>query len=404
MNKATVNLFLDTRRLKANNRYPVKITVYFLEDKRRYKTGYDLSKEEWEKMNGPKLKDNLLKEIKLRLDAQVSRASTVIDNLDEFNFEEFEAHFLEENEHLKSNSFLALFQKYIDDLKSENRLGTAGSYTTTLNSLKEIKKSLRVNEITPSFLKNYDAYHRAKGNTDTTIGINLRNIRAVVNKAIKVGYMKKDKYPFTGYVIPKSQNIKKSLSWIDIQKLMKYKPDVTKQDRALDIWKFSYLCNGMNVADIARLQTHHIKGDFIQFTRTKTKRTTKQSLPIRVALHPIAKDIIQKWHNPENPFLFGILVPGLAAVTERNRIKKALKNINDHLQPVFGELNIKMDSIDRITTYAARHSFATTLKRKGVSTDEISEYLGHSSLATTKAYLDSFEDALLIERSKLLVE
>jgi len=404
MNTATVNLFLDTRRLKANDKYPVKITVYFLEDKRRYKTGYDLSKEEWGKINAPKLKDNTLKEIRLRLDTQVSRASTIIDNLDEFSFEDFEADFLKENEHLKSNSFLMLFQKYIDDLKSENRLGTAASYTTTLNSLKEIKKSLRVNEISPAFLKNYEEYHKAKKNSDTTIGINLRNIRAVVNKAIEFGYMKKEKYPFTGYVIPKGRNIKKSLVWSDIQKLMKYKPDDAKQQRALDIWNFSYLCNGMNIADIARLQTHHIKGDFIQFTRIKTRRTTKQSSPIRVALHPIAKDIIKKWQNPENSFLFGILAPNLSAVTERNRIKKALKKINDHLQPVFKELEIKIDSVDRITTYAARHSFATTLKRKGVSTDEISEYLGHSSLATTKAYLASFEDALLIERSKLLVE
>lgn len=92
------------------------------------------------------------------------------------------------------------------------------------------------------------------------------------------------------------------------------------------------------------------------------------------------------------------------AVTERNRIKKALKKINDNLQPIFEELNIKTDAASRITTYVARYSFATTLMRKGVATDKISEYIGHASLATTKAYLESFEDVLLIERSKLLVE
>lgn len=194
------------------------------------------------------------------------------------------------------------------------------------------------------------------------------------------------------------------MQWKDIQALLKYQPDVLREQKALDMWKFSYLCNGINVADIARLQDSNISGEFLQFTRTKTKRTTKKELPIRVALHPIAIGIIQKWRQPGNNYLFGILSFGLSAVTQRNRIKKALKKINDNLQPVFAKLEIKIDSNDRITTYAARHSFATTLKRKGVSTDEISEYLGHSSLTTTKAYLDSFEDTVLVERSKLLVE
>ena len=45
-----------------------------------------------------------------------------------------------------------------------------------------------------------------------------------------------------------------------------------------------------------------------------------------------------------------------------------------------------------LTTYAARHSFATILKRSGAPTELISESLGHKSLKTTEAYLDSFED------------
>ena len=404
MSEATVNLFFDTRKVKVNGKFPVKITIYCLDDKRRYGTGYDLAPEEWGKLNSPKLKDASLKNIRLSLDVLVRKAAKVIEELDEFSFEEFETEYFESNEHLKKNSFITIFQKYIDNLIKEDRLGTAGSYKTTLNALKEIKASLKVNEMTPAFLKRFEDYHRKKGNSETTIGINLRNVRAVVNSAIEMGYIKKEKYPFTGYVIPQSRNSKKSLQWKDIQTLLKYKPALLREQKALDLWKFSYLCNGINVSDIARLQNDNISGDFLQFTRTKTKRTTKKKLPIRVALHPMAKDIIQRWNTPDNPYIFGILIPGLPAVTQRNRIKKALKKINDNLQPVFEELKIKIDSISRITTYAARHSFATTLKRKGVSTDEISEYLGHSSLSTTKAYLDSFEDELLIERSKLLVE
>ncbi len=320
------------------------------------------------------------------------------------SFEEFEGEFFESKEHQKSNSFTKLFQEYVAELKAEDRLGTAATYNTTLNSLKVIKSNIRVNEVTRTFLQRYESFYRDKGHSETTIGINLRNIRTIINRAIRAGYLKKDKYPFAGYNIPAGRNIKKSLSWTDIQTLLRYKPVYIKQEKALDLWKFSYLCNGMNMADIAQLQASHINGEFLQFQRTKSKRTAKQRLPIRVALHPMAKEIIEKWKQKDNPYIFGILEPGLPAVTQKNRIDKLIKKVNDNIQPVFADLNISIDSVKRVTTYAARHSFATTLKRKGVSTDEISEYLGHSSLATTKAYLDSFEDALLIARSKLLVE
>ena len=48
-----------------------------------------------------------------------------------------------------------------------------------------------------------------------------------------------------------------------------------------------------------------------------------------------------------------------------------------------------------VTTYSARHSFATVLKRSGASTEFISDALGHSNLNTTKNYLASFEDETL---------
>jgi integrase len=87
-------------------------------------------------------------------------------------------------------------------------------------------------------------------------------------------------------------------------------------------------------------------------------------------------------------------------IPKKNRIEK----------PVFGqllsrpELNIELGANYELTTYVARHSFATRLKRKGASTDEISEYLGHASVETTKNYLDSFEDDLLKQRSLLLTD
>jgi site-specific recombinase XerD len=59
---------------------------------------------------------------------------------------------------------------------------------------------------------------------------------------------------------------------------------------------------------------------------------------------------------------------------------------------------------DVITTYWARHSFSTYLKRKGVSVEVISEALGHSSIKTTRTYLDSFTDETLEKTAELLAD
>lgn len=405
MKEATVNLFLDKRTLKANGKYPVKLTIYYLEDKKRYGTGIDMDEEAWNKINAPKLKDAALKEAKLRLDAIVQKASKIIKHLEMFSFPDFEDHFFGKKELRAKNSFITLFKAYIADLKAEERLGTAASYNTTLNSLLEIKKSISVTDITPVFLQQYEAYHRKKNNSETTIGINLRNIRAIVNKAIAQKLLSPEKYPFKGYVIPTGENVKKALEWTAIKKLLAYKATDPKKEKAFDFWMFSYLCSGMNTADIAHLTDNNLSQDFLKFKRRKTIRTRKQDQRfVKVALHERAKAIITKYQSLDNPYVFGILEPGLSPVTQRNRIQRLLKFINKHMKDIAADLKIELGPNYEFTTYVARHSFATRLKRKGASIDEISEYLGHASIETTKKYLDSFEDELLKKRSQLLTE
>src|SRR6266498_5519236 len=124
MEKATVNLFFDTRNIKANGKYPVKLTVYFDGDKKRYKTSIDVTQDEWTKLKSPKLKDSKLKETKLTLQAIENRASKIIEKMDEFSFEEFSRNFFSSTKKL-GNSFTELFKRYIDNLKKEERIGTA---------------------------------------------------------------------------------------------------------------------------------------------------------------------------------------------------------------------------------------------------------------------------------------
>ena len=72
--------------------------------------------------------------------------------------------------------------------------------------------------------------------------------------------------------------------------------------------------------------------------------------------------------------------------------------MNKSLKAIGKELHIPI----KLTTYVARHSYATVLKRAGVATSIISESLGHSSEKVTRIYLDNFENNQIDEAMEYL--
>jgi len=295
------------------------------------------------------------------------------------------------------------FEKYIAQLNQSGQIGTSISYKTTLNSINGFKKKLSLHDITPAFLLDYENYMLKDGKSVSTVGIYMRQLRAIINQAIDANVISSDKYPFKKYQIPAGRNIKKALSEADLNKLLTYNPKSADKQKAIDFWLFSYLCNGMNFADIIELKPENINGNYLHFIRVKTKRTKKKDLrPIRVGLNPKAIDIIKRQKNtvPANPYLFPVLEKDLTPLTTKHRCQRFIKWVNNKMESIRKELKIEQ----KIGTYSARHSFSTVLKRKGVSTEFIKESLGHSSSVTTENYLDSFTDDVKLEYANLLTQ
>ena len=104
----------------------------------------------------------------------------------------------------------------------------------------------------------------------TTVSIYIRHLRTLFNDAIDCGMARKEQYPFgrRRYQVPASVKIKKALQLSDVQKIFSYKAKKgSKEQWAKDMWVFSYLCNGINVRDIARLKYKNIDGNSIQHPR-----------------------------------------------------------------------------------------------------------------------------------------
>ncbi|MBX2935305.1 MAG: site-specific integrase [Ferruginibacter sp.] len=402
--KVYVSFILEASRPNQKNQCLIKMVVYQKPNKKRYSTEYHATKDDWGKLNSSKLRDDDLKELKKKLNGIKGKAEKSISKLPVFSFVAFEEAFFAKSESGEKNAGLKhWFDKYILKLKNAGRIGTASSYQTTINSILNFKKNLSLFDITPAFLQQYEDYLITEKKSYSTVGIYMRQLRAIINQAINDKILSADLYPFKKYEVPSGQNIKKALPNEDLQKLLSCTPSNSDQAKALDFWILSYLCNGMNMTDIIHLKPENITGDYLHFIREKTKRTKKKDLrPIRVGLNQKALVIIKRQKNIDkaNPYLFPILEDGLNPVTIKHRCQRFVKWVNKHMEAIRIDLKIEQ----KVGTYAARHSFSTVLKRKGAPTSFIKESLGHSSELTTENYLDSFTDDVKLDYAKMLTD
>lgn len=398
--EAVVSIYLDEIRPKINGKCSVKIKVTYNRKRKYFATGKDLTPEDFKQTFFGERKTDKQKENKIYIEEQEAKANAIIKNLSAFTFEAFEESFLEERNTRNSVSFA--FDKYIEQLKLEDRLGTAVSNECAKNSLEAFKKDLTFAEINKDFLQKYENWMLKNGKSKTTVGIYLRTLRAIYN----LQNIDKSLYPFgeakNKYSIPTSRNIKKALTVEEIARIYNYvaEPNSTK-GMAKDYWLFLYLCNGMNVKDFCLLKWENIDEQMLNYNRAKTQRSKKDSKKISVALKPETWDIIKKWGQPsliKDAYIFPHLQKGMTAEKERATYQQLTKIINKYMKQIVTELGINKNT----TTYFARHSFATVLKRSGAKIEMISELLGHSSVDVTESYLDSFEKEQIQKETDVL--
>lgn len=400
MKRADVTVYLDKNRPKQNGKSSVKIKITYTRKRKYFATGIDLTTEGFEQIFFGRRKTAEQKEIKSKIEYFEKKANDVIDNLNVFSFDAFEEEFLDHRNTADSVSFA--FDKYINNLKLESRIGTAVSYECAKNSIAKFKKDLTFAEVTPLFLKKYQNWMLTNGNSISTVGIYLRSLRAIYN----VQNIDKSVYPFGNgknkYSIPTSKNIKKALTVEEIASIYNYQITLnTTKDMAKDYWLFLYLCNGMNVKDLCLLKWKDIDGEMLSYQRAKTKRSKKGNKNISVALKSETWVIIKKWGLPsisKEAYLFPHLQQGMSGEKERATYQQLTKIINKYMKEIVSDLGINKN----VTTYYARHSFATVLKRSGANIPMISELLGHSSVIVTESYLDSFENDQIQKETDVL--
>ncbi len=398
-NGVVVSVLLDTRTVNKEGTYPVKIKVYFQGKPKYYPTGICMStKEELEEVLESKSKKNI--EIQDIIGKELSRILKNVDILVErgtFSFSNL-------NNMLGKNiggTLNEMISAKIKELENEEKFGTSAFYKGTLSLLKRyMKHDVPINEVTVEWLNGLEKFILKTAN-QTTVAMNMRNIRATMNIAKQVGVIRESDYPFGRgkYQIKEGSGKKKALNKKQLKAIAEYNDGSMTTEFYRDLWLFIYFCNGLNVADLISLKFSDIQNGEISFIRKKTKDRTRDVKRIYAAITPEMYSIINKWGNDpkKSVYIFPFLKPGDSAWEHEKKKKNLTKLINKRMKMIGEKLNL-----GKITTYVARHTYATVLRNEGVPISIISPMLGHSSVTTTEIYLADLESEYRAKNASLL--
>lgn len=400
-NLFTISLYCRHARANANNEAPLYLTINQGEQRKLISLNAKLNIRYWDSQSKTisqdcpdkgyyeLLIDNKKQEINKKIITANLEGRELL--LDDFSDKKPK----EEKQFVKQH-----FEKYIQELYAEDRIKNAKYYLCCLNCLLDFThgRNPEFKQVDVPFLTDYTYWMQVtKKLKKNTVGNRLRGLKAIFNRAIASKAINTEVYPFNEFKVGKyrEETSKRAIPKQDIERIINLdlhtisdKQSFPFYDFARDMFVFSYLGCGINIVDIAYLTYNNvIDQERLQFRRRKTKKL------ISFKLQPLALEILKKYSKPDrqlNDYIFPILTYGKheTAKDRYNRVTFRTKMIDIYLKKIGEYLGIPL----KLTSYVARHSFATVLKRSGVNTSIICEAMGHSSEKVTQIYLDSFEN------------
>ncbi len=400
---SSTKVILYESKLLKNGGHPIMIRLIKDRKVKYLSVGHSCHKDFWDKDNErPDKKHPQFKELEINIEKKKHEAKMLLLKLEnegkDFSLDEFEQKYRNVN---KKYSFYTYLDELVQKLIDTNRVGYANSHKELKRILNRFQnKDFSFTEINHAFLRKIEQFLRERGVGENSMGLYFRTMRAVYNKAVADGVAKKENNPFLDFKVSafKAKTQKRAITKEDVYKFIAV--DVEEGSypfHAKNFFLFSYYCSGMNFIDAANLSWSDINSKgVLHYERIKTGDIFDIKL-----LDPAVKilDYYRLFQSDNYIFPFLNKNKHTTPVIVDNRLKKVRKRINAELKKLAVLAGIETD----LTTYVARHTYATVMKRSGVSLAMISESMGHESEKTTMVYFDSFEKDELYEASKNLL-
>lgn len=289
-------------------------------------------------------------------------------------------------------TFLEIWQSIISEKKAKTAKAYLDAYKVFVSFA---GKRIDFVSLTPQLLNRWVKKMREDSMSDSTIGMYLRAIRIPINKCIAQGYISPANNPMKGIRIPKGK--RRTYDSVDIHTINKLRnadvADFLKQ--SIDLWVFSYLNGGMNMADMVGLEydDHYFRtdGKELKFIRKKTEDTTADALEILIPIHGEIKRIINQYGSKPIkgdkvfPMLLGYDYDGTEEMRLR-RVEQANQKMRKHLHRVCEQLKLPV----KVGPSFARHSFKTNAEHKGINNTYIEMAMGHALPGVQQNYMGSW--------------
>lgn len=383
---ATTKLYLDTRATKRGEPAPLKVKITKHGQGAFIPLDLRILPSQWDAGHG-RVKDN---PNKVALNSYIQNQKQKIDNLllqltADGELTKLTAvqikNIIADRLNPKSEDgslFLIRFKGYMETRQKKR---TREIYKATYNRIVQFDqkaKTLSFEQITKDWLTRFDRFLTQYEPSQNSRSIHLRNIRAVFNDAIDNDITAA--YPFRKFMVKPVTTAKRAYSIDRLRELFNY-PVLPHEQKYLDLFKLIFYLIGINIVDLCNL-SEVIDGRIV-YQRSKTSRL------YNIKVEPEAQEIIDRYRGTKK--LLNLADNFKDVHTFMSTVNRALKQIGPRRHEVKdGKKQLVYESaFPDLSTYVARHTWATIAYELDIPNETIAAALGHSfGNRTTAIYID----------------
>lgn len=392
---ATVNFYLDVRRAKKDGTFPIKLNVYH-NSQILIRTEFTATPDTWlgtqysKDAQNYKPKNVAIRSLKNKID-------TLIILLDESGkLKRMSDKALKEQieKVLKNNSATPKkFIDYIDDfVATKSKQNTIDCYLGTKSKLIAYDEGCAFDTMTKKWLEAFDKWMEASGMKVNARSVHLRNIRSVFNYAID--NEDTELYPFRKFKIEREETRKRSLTIEQLVTLRDFDcEDYQKEYR--DIFMLMFYLLGINGIDLFNVK--QVVNGRIEYKREKTGKLYS------VKVEPEAEEIIKRYAG------VGFLLDIMEKTSGNYRkymmaMNRGLGRIGPFERKGLGGKKIRETLFPDLTSYWARHTWATIAAHLDIPKETISAALGHEIGSPITSIYINFDQKKVDEANRKVID
>lgn len=366
----------------------VYVQVIHNRELKQIKSSLSIKLEDWDPRLS-KVRDPIIQN---QVEVIVSKLKSSIEYLDQTQCIYRIIDIISAYENYHKRGVFVFMEQIITKLKDLGKSRTAETYATTLRSFQRFRgnEEVGLNKIDSNIIKSYEVYLVQNGIAPNTIAFYMRILRATYNRAVDDG-LTIQKYPFKYISTRTEKTIKRAISSAEIKAIKEVGLSrFPAMEFARDIFMLSFYTRGMSFIDMAYLRKSDLRDGVLSYRRRKTNQL------LHIRWERCMQDIVER-HTSYNHYLLPIIKD--ASKDERNQYKVAIFRMNSNLKRV-----AKLAGITKpLTSYVARHSWASIARSKNIPMSVISEGMGHESESTTQIYLASFDSDVIDNANNLII-